>query len=198
MTEDGAAAGFTARLARTIADDESPAGDDWLDLGERAFVDTVGVLSAGRDDPAVAALAGTVLAEEAGGSARSLAVGRGLPARTAALLDATSAHALDDDDDVDDALIGHPSTVLVPALLAPGDAGDAAGEEVLEAFRRGLEAGRTVAGAMGIGAHYQAGWHATSTVGTPAAAGGRPAGPNSSATSRRWASTPGPSSTGWA
>ena len=163
------AAGLTARLARMIADDTSPTGDVWLDLAERAFVDTVGVLFAGRKEPAVAALADTVLAEEAGGPARSLAVGRRLPARTAALVDATSAHALDYDD-VDDALIAHPSTVLVPALLALGDAGGASGEELLVAFRRGLETARALSCAVGIEGHYQAGWHATSTVGTLAAA----------------------------
>jgi 2-methylcitrate dehydratase PrpD len=162
--------GLTARLARMIAADATPAAEAWLDLGERAFVDTVGVLFAGRKEPAVAALVEAVLAEEADGPSRSLAAGRGLPARSAALVDATSAHALDYDD-VDDALLAHPSTVLVPALLALGDAGGSSGGELLVAYRRGLETGRAVAGALGIEAHYQAGWHATGTIGTLAAAG---------------------------
>src|SRR2546429_554967 len=50
-------------------DDDRPAGDAWLDLAERAFVDTVAVLFAGRSEPAVTALADPGLAEEAGGPA---------------------------------------------------------------------------------------------------------------------------------
>jgi len=161
--------GLTARLAERIVGDGRPAGDAWSDLAERAFVDTVGVLFAGRNEPAVTALADTVLAEEAGGPARSVAVGQALPVGAAALLDATAAHALDYDD-VDDALFGHPSAVLVPTVLAVAGAAGASGEAMLGAYRRGLETARAVAAAVGIEGHYQAGWHATSTIGTLAAA----------------------------
>src|SRR5437764_339397 len=150
-------------------DDDRPAGDAWLDLAERAFVDTVAVLFAGRSEPAVTALADTVLAEEAGGPARSVAVGRAVPVGAAALLDATAAHALDYDD-VDDALLGHPSAVLVPAVLALAGAAGASGGEMLGAYRRGLETARALAAALGIEGHYEAGWHSTSTIGTLAAA----------------------------
>ncbi|MCA1846761.1 MAG: MmgE/PrpD family protein, partial [Actinobacteria bacterium] len=63
-----------------------------------------------------------------------------------------------------------PSAVLVPTLLALGDACDSSGEALLDAFRRGLETDRAVAGVIGIEGHYQAGWHATSTIGTLGAA----------------------------
>jgi len=168
VAEDGGA-GFTAWLAGTIAADGAPAGEEWLELGERAFVDTVGVLLAGRKEPAVAVLADTVLAEETGGPARSVAVGRAVPVGAAALLDATAAHALDYDD-VDDTILGHPSAVLVPTVLALAGAAGASGEEMLEAYRRGLQTARAVAAAVGIEGHYEAGWHSTSTIGTLAAA----------------------------
>jgi 2-methylcitrate dehydratase PrpD len=162
--------GLTARLAETIADDDAPLSGAWRDLVERAFVDTVGVLLAGRTQPAVRTLASAVLEEgDAGGPARSIALGRRMAARSAAFLDGTSAHALDYDD-VDDALLGHPSAVLVPTLLALGDACGSSGEELLDAYRRGLETNRAVAGAIGIERHYRAGWHATSTIGTLGAA----------------------------
>ena len=161
--------GLTARLAALITADDGPANDAWLDLAERAFADTVAVLFAGRDEPAVTALADTVLAEECGGPARSVAVGRAVPVGAAALLDATAAHALDYDD-VDDALLGHPSTVLVPAVLAVAGAAGASGREMLAAYRRGLEVARALAAALGIEGHYEAGWHSTSTIGTLAAA----------------------------
>src|SRR5204863_2762943 len=40
----------------------------------------------------------------------------------------------------------------------------------LVAYCRGLETARALAGAVGIDGHYAAGWHATSTIGTVAAA----------------------------
>ncbi|HYT40477.1 MAG TPA: MmgE/PrpD family protein, partial [Acidimicrobiia bacterium] len=89
--------------------------------------------------------------------------------RSAALVDGTSAHALDYDD-VDDALLAHPSAVLVPTLLALGDACGSSGEELLVAYRRGLDTCRVVARLLGVEGHYRAGWHATSTVGTLGAA----------------------------
>ena len=169
MTANADAFGFTARLARMITAEDPPMSDAWRDLGERAFVDTVAVLVAGRATPAVAALTAALAADEHSGRTRCLATGARLPARSAALIDATSAHALDYDD-VDDALFAHPSTVLVPVLLALGDGKASSGEELLVAYRRGLEASRAVAAAVGIEGHYQVGWHATSTVGTLGAA----------------------------
>jgi 2-methylcitrate dehydratase PrpD len=159
---------LTASLGRMVAEDP-PMPDTWRDLGERAFVDTVGALLAGRLTAPVAALRATLGLGEADGPARSVALGRSMPARSAALIDGTSAHALDYDD-VDDALFGHPSAVLVPAILAVGDECGSSGEELLAAYRCGLETDRVVAGTLGIEDHYRAGWHATSTVGTLGAA----------------------------
>jgi len=156
----------TPRLVSLVCD---PGGlnDEWRDLAERAFADTVGVLLAGATEPAVAVLAGTI--DEFGGPVRAVATGAAMSARSAALLDGTAAHALDYDD-VDDALIAHPSAVLVPALLAAGQAPDVTGEDLLDAFRVGLEAARALAAALGITEHYVLGWHSTGTIGTIAAA----------------------------
>jgi 2-methylcitrate dehydratase PrpD len=165
------AKGLSARLGRMVAADDPLLSEAWADLGERAFVDTVAVLLAGRQTAAVTTVAETVLADQPpGGPSRSLAAGgRPMSARSAALIDGTAAHALDYDD-VDDALYGHPSAVLVPTLLALGDACRSSGEELLGAYQRGLLACRWLAAALGIRRHYQAGWHATSTVGTLGAA----------------------------
>jgi 2-methylcitrate dehydratase PrpD len=143
--------------------------DAWRDLGERAFVDTVAVLVAGADDPSVRIVAAMI--DERDGAVVSLASGRRMSARSAALLDGTSAHALDYDD-VDDALVSHPSAVLVPALLAAGQQHGATGEQLLRAYQVGLQAGRELGLALDIPTHYAAGWHSTSTVGTIAAAAG--------------------------
>lgn len=157
----------TERLVSLIGGAHSATGDRWRDLGERAFADTVGVLLAGASDPAVTVVAGTV--DETDGPVRALATGAPMSARSAALLDGTAAHALDYDD-VDDAIIGHPSAVLVPALLAAGQLYDASGEALLGGFRVGIEAGRTLAAALGIRGHYELGWHSTGTIGTVTAA----------------------------
>ena len=162
---------LTAQLGQMVSADDRPLSEDWADLGERAFVDTVAALLAGRRAAPVALVTETVLADQPpDGPSRSLAAdGRRMPARSAALIDGTAAHALDYDD-VDDALYGHPSAVLVPTLLALGDAHGSSGEELLVAYQRGLLACRWLAAALGVERHYQAGWHATSTVGTLGAA----------------------------
>ena len=158
-------AGLTASLTDLVA---APGGltDTWRDLGERAFADTVGVLVAGASDPAVPALAAAL--DETGGPSRSVATGASCSTRSAALLDGAAAHALDYDD-VDDATIGHPSAVLIAALLAAGGRDDVDGAALLDAFRVGIEAGRTVAAAMDVRAHYERGWHTTGTIGALAA-----------------------------
>jgi 2-methylcitrate dehydratase PrpD len=90
-------------------------------------------------------------------------------APTAALLNGTAGHALDFDD-VDDALTGHPSTVLVPAVLAVAEQVGADGATVVEAFWRGLVVERALAAGVGIGGHYARGWHSTATLGVVGAA----------------------------
>ncbi|WP_353108099.1 MmgE/PrpD family protein [Gordonia sp. (in: high G+C Gram-positive bacteria)] len=141
--------------------------DRWADLAERAFLDTVGVLVAGSDEAAVSAVTSTI--EETDGPAVSLATGRRMSARSAALIDGTSAHALDYDD-VDDAVIAHPSAVLVPVLVAAGLQQSADGLSLIDAFRAGVCVNRLLAEALGIRKHYELGWHSTSTVGTIGAA----------------------------
>ncbi|UPW08072.1 MmgE/PrpD family protein [Gordonia terrae] len=150
-----------------ILDAERHPRGPWTDLAERAFLDTIGVLIAGSDDPAVSAVASTV--EETDGPAVSLATGRRMSARSAALIDGTAAHALDYDD-VDDAVIAHPSAVLVPVLVAAGLQQSANGPSLVDAFRAGVRVNRLLAEALGIREHYELGWHSTSTIGTVGAA----------------------------
>ena len=158
---------LTGRLVQLVTGSGPEPSDRWFDLAERAFVDTVGVLVLGSREPAVRMVA--ELVDEKDGRVMCLATGTGMSARSAALVDGTSAHALDYDD-VDDALVAHISAVLVPALLAAGQKRNAKGRDLVDAFRVGLEASRAVGLALGIPAHYQAGWHSSGTVGTIGAA----------------------------
>lgn len=97
-------------------------------------------------------------------------LGRGYttdPAR-AALLNGYSGHALDYDD-VQRSVRGHPSTVLLPALLALAQARGAPAERLLGAYAVGVEAMGSLGLATGP-AHYEAGYHNTATLGVIAAA----------------------------
>lgn len=160
--------GLTELLAAHVASEDT-ATDAALDLAERAVADTVGVALAATGDPTVASLLSGVDADLCSGPASALVRGIRTSPRQAALVGGTSAHALDFDD-VDDALIGHPSTVLVPAVLAVGDQVGAGGAAVLDAYWTGLTVARVIAKALDIAPHYQKGWHATATVGVFGAA----------------------------
>lgn len=89
-------------------------------------------------------------------------------APTAALLNGYSAHALDYDD-VHRSVRGHPSAVLLPALLALAQARRLSGTRLLAAYAVGVEAMGRLGLALG-GGHYEAGFHSTATLGTVAAA----------------------------
>jgi len=75
-----------------------------------------------------------------------------------------------DFDDHDSPTIAHPSAVIVPAVLALGEAADADGRSLLRAYIVGLEVMDRL-GEMVNPWHYERGWHATSTLGSIAAAG---------------------------
>ena len=86
----------------------------------------------------------------------------------AALYNGTVIHALDYDD-VTHPAYSHPSAVLVPALFALADEAEASGRDIVTAYVVGLEVFGKLGRALNT-AHYRAGWHATSTFGSIAAA----------------------------
>jgi 2-methylcitrate dehydratase PrpD len=89
-------------------------------------------------------------------------------AQTRALLLGYAGHALDYDDFHPD-FRGHPSTVILPALLALAADVQPDADALLDAYVIGVE----VAGRLGLAAtqrHYQSGFHSTATLGTLAAA----------------------------
>jgi len=135
-------------------------------MATTAFVDCVGVMLAGSREAGARILAQTLQLTEG----RARLVGSRLRASPtdAALINGTSAHALDFDD-VSPAMVGHPSAVLVPAVLAVAEDTDASGAAVLEAFIVGFEVAARLGRALNPG-HYERGWHATGTLGAPAAA----------------------------
>ena len=90
-----------------------------------------------------------------------------LPA-DAALCNGTSAHQLDYDDTARPHF-GHLSAVLVPVLLALEDLAAVDGRALVASYVAGFEGSGRLAHKMNT-AHYERGWHTTSTIGTIAAA----------------------------
>src|SRR5712691_4588083 len=106
----------------------------------RAMLDTIGVTIAGRLEPSFTILARTIGHGSCTGDATVLATRTRTQPAQAAFLNGTAGHALDFDD-VADEIKGHPSVVLVPALLAIAEANGNSGRELLEAYTVGFEVG---------------------------------------------------------
>ncbi len=158
--------GLTRRLAEFCAAPR-PVPDDVAPIVKRGFVDAVATMVAGRDEPAVAIVRRFVAARESSAREARVLLGRSRVASAdAALVNATATHALDYDDV---ALGGHPSAVLVPAILAEGEAIDASGADAIAAYLVGYETWAELA-AREPDAYHEKGWHPTAVLGTVAAA----------------------------
>lgn len=160
-------AGLTAQLADYVAGPAPALPPGVLQTVRTGFVDTVGVMLAGAGEPVTGVVRGFV---QVGLSpvreASVLLGGERASARDAALVNATAAHALDYDDV---GLMGHPSAVLVPALLAEGERLHASGLAVMQAYVKGFETwGELVA--RDQDRHHDKGWHPTAVFGVVAAA----------------------------
>ena len=141
----------------------------WSDLSPQvvsnaktAILDTIGVTLAGSQEDALVKLLRVPGTRDPG---PSLVFGH--PVRTsalnAALLNGTSAHAMDFDD-VSIALGGHPSAPLVPVLFALADTMEVSGRDLITAFVTGFETTIRIARAVNFH-HYEKGWHPTVTLG---------------------------------
>lgn len=140
--------------------------EDVVRLVERIFVDTVGVAIAGAAEGS-----GQTTAEAFGalgpadrGPATIIGHDWQGTAPEAAFVNGTAAHGLDYDD-VAEPMSNHPSTTMVPALLAVGESIGASGEDLIAAYVAGYETQYYLAAPI-MSAHYEVGWHATSTLGT--------------------------------
>ncbi len=127
------------------------------------FTDTIATMIAGRDEPVVGIVRRFVGERRSSATeARVLFGSLFVAAADAALINATAAHALDYDDV---ALGGHPSTVLVPALLAEGERLGASGADVMRAYLVGYEVWAELL-SREPDAYHLKGWHPTAVLGT--------------------------------
>ena len=156
-------------LSQWVAEGEVSLSGVVLDRARQGVADTVACIVAGAGDEGAAAVRQSVL-RLGDGPATVIGASPRLAAPWAALANGTAAHALDYDD-VFAPGSNHASAVLIPALLALAESEGATGRDLLDAYVVGLEV-QAVLG-RGIGrAHYDVGWHNTSTIGCIGAAAG--------------------------
>jgi len=145
---------------------------EWSDLATesacRAFQDTVACALAGTREPVVGKLVEMVSPWGGGEEVAVFGTPHRMPSPWAALVNGTAAHSLEYDDVVEVAQ-AHVSAVLVPAVLAVGEARGASGTDCLDAYLIGFEV-MALLGERLNDAHYYLGWHPTSTLGAIGAA----------------------------
>jgi 2-methylcitrate dehydratase PrpD len=137
-------------------------------IARQCILDWFAVTIPGASEPAVRILSEDLLSDGAK-PAVSLA---GQPGRTsamnAALINGTASHALDFDD-VNMAILGHPTVAILPGLLALAEETGAEADDLIAAFVAGYEVACRTGALMSPG-HYAHGFHATATVGSVGAA----------------------------
>jgi len=133
-------------------------------IARMGFIDTIGTMIAGRNEDSVRIMTETLA--PADGPATLTFGARKAPAPEAAWINGTAAHALDYDDV---ALRGHPSTVLVPAILAEAEHLGSSGADMITAYVAGYETWAELF-RRDTGLLHQKGWHPTGLYGAVGAA----------------------------
>jgi 2-methylcitrate dehydratase PrpD len=168
--ESEAIAPVTKRIAELTAGLKySDLPDEIVLVAKQCLIDWYAVTIAGSGEELV-----EILSAELAGGANDGASLIGRSGR-AALLDAVvingaASHALDFDD-VNMNMHGHPTVAVAAAVLALAEVTGASGEDIITAFVAGYEAECRIGALVGR-SHYQAGFHATATIGTFGAAAG--------------------------
>lgn len=159
---------FEALGARVARLGEQDIDDRGIALIRNSFMDTIGVMLAGTGEDAFR-IARQVLQVSAG-SGPSLVIGSGdrRSAFDAGQLNGIAGHVLDYDDN-NLTVLGHPSTILVPAVLALGEELDSSARELATAYAAGYEVMLRIARDVHP-VHYDKGWHPTATIGVFGAA----------------------------
>ena len=163
--------GLTQALAQYVANpsfgDKQNAA---CEVAKTGFIDTIATMIAGSNEPVVQIVQqffGPALKD---GSTHDSApvpfAGDFRPAAQAAFINACAGHALDFDDV---ALSGHPSTVLVPAIMAESYILQSSGKEALLAYLVGYEVWAELISRESDQYHLK-GWHPTGVLGAVATA----------------------------
>ena len=153
---------ITDEIASWVAESETNITGEALRLARNAMIDIVGCMIAGANDEATSR-ARKAIVDLSSGSARLVGSEVSLAAPHAALVNGTAAHALDFDDNYHPTA-GHATAVLAPAIFALADEHSTDGTALLDSYIAGLEAMAVIGNGVNL-AHYELGWHTTSTIG---------------------------------
>jgi len=153
---------FTHALA------EQPLPEAIARQARRCLLDNIGCGLFGASQPWTRIMLAEVQADATQGSCSAYGVEATMAAAAAALTNGTAIHGFELDDVIPAALV-HPGTVIVPAVLAAGEAADGSGARVLAAIVAGYEAMARISLALGL-EPSQRGFHKTGVVGPIAAA----------------------------
>ncbi len=148
------------RIHRLRYEDLTQTALEWT---RSAFIDTVGVTLAGIAEDGPRILMTVPGIATAPGPSLIFASNRRTSALDATLVNGTASHALDYDD-VSGALGGHPSAMLIPAMLALGEELGCTGRDLALAYVVGFETECHIARGVHFH-HYDKGWHPTATLG---------------------------------
>ena len=158
---------LTLDLGRFVADlNHRNLPSEACTVARTGIADCFGVLIAGARDPEVALIDGELGSSAGAVLASLIPSGAQRTPESAALINGVAAHVLDYDDV---SLDGHPSAVLVPAILAQGEASRASGAEMLTAYVAGFEVWGELLTREPVPLHRK-GWHPTAVLGPIAAA----------------------------
>lgn len=135
-------------------------------VAKSGITDCFGVMIAGARDPVVALLDREMAGSDGAALASLIPSLKKRNVEDAALVNGAAAHVLDYDDVT---LDGHPSAVLVPAIIAQGEVVGASGSELLTAYVAGYEVWAELLVREPVPLH-QKGWHPTAVRGAIAAA----------------------------
>jgi hypothetical protein len=130
---------------------------------ELAIIDYLGVAAIGALERDIVPLRQYVASTYSAGAATALGIPSRLAAPGAAYVNGTVGHVLDYDD-FHDTAGGHPTVVIMPALLALAEERNAPAAEVVSAYVVGVEVMCALGRALNH-THYERGWHPTATLG---------------------------------
>jgi len=143
-----------------------------IEAAKRGIMDTLGVILAAVPED-VSGIVGSFARDHASRTEATV-IGRRFKANAdlAAYANGTMAHALDYDNviHVGNVWMGHPSVVILPAVLAVAEQRNMSGRDLLLGYALGLQLYTTI-GLLSGNQPYLNGWHNTSYIGTVAGAG---------------------------
>lgn len=162
-----ASAPLTHAFAEAIVTSDPTTDAAAINAARTAIVDFLACAIAGAGDRTTGLLADATGADLPG---KAILIGtkRHTDPLAAAVVNGYAGHVLDFDD-VHASVRGHPTTVIIPALLALAAERAFSADELVASYVVGLEAMARLG--LSIGAkHYENGFHATATLGTVGAA----------------------------